>query len=175
MTLMNVQPNAVAAPWLAVLQGLAGAAPCAFWLANDSDALYRAREQMKADATQWRERYAEPMHAVFRAPYWLLHAYAHWCRAWVPLQEQWAADEYDEEFPYGMDFRRYLGAWMHSVGRPQLGMTDADIEAVHHMTGVAMLPHELLPVGFSEFRRPSAEPIRPPLDEVLSAVAHSKS
>ena len=50
-----------------------------------------------------------------------------------------------------MDFRRYLGAWLWSVGVPQLGMTPADLEAVHQLTGVAPLPHPLLPIKCSLF------------------------
>lgn len=173
--MIEVQPNGAHLPWLAVMQGLAGGAPSAFWGSPDTPQLQQMREHMKTEATAWRAEFAEPIGPAFRAPYWVMHAYAHWWKAWLALYTAWDADEYDETFPYGMDFRRYLGAWLHSVGMAKLGMTAADVEAVHQMTGVAMLPHELLPCGFSEFRHEPITRNPPTLDEVLAASAESKA
>lgn len=173
--MINVQPNAIATHWVAVMQGLAGALPGAYWGPDDGAYAYREREAMKAEAGQWRDHYSFPAHAALRAPYWVLHAYAHWWRAWLALSKAWDADDYDAAFPGGIRFRRYLGAWMYSVGVTKLGMTAADVEAVHEMTGVALLPHELLPAGYSEFRREPVAVRAPSLDEVLAASADSKA
>ena len=59
--------------------------------------------------------------------------------------------DYDQAFDRGMNFRRYLGAWLWRVGVPQLSMSSNDLEALHECTGVAPLPHPLLPRGRSEF------------------------
>jgi hypothetical protein len=61
------------------------------------------------------------------------------------------SDDYDQAFERGMNFRRYLGAWLWSVGVPQLCMTANDLDSLHECTGVAPLPHPLLPRGHSEF------------------------
>lgn len=153
--MLMIQPNADwHLPWFAVLQGLAGASPAAYWHNMSASEFTELLERAKQESSEWRGAYKEPMGAAFRAPYWLMHAYAHWVRAWECVG-QWDADLFDEEFPHGLGFRRYLGAWMHAVGVPQLGMAPKDIEAVHQMTGVAVMPHELLPVGLSMFRHPA--------------------
>jgi hypothetical protein len=100
--------------------------------------------------------FAEALRAIGAIPTckvggWLLHALAHWAHAEEQIYNTWDADVLDESFPHGIGFRRYLGAWLASVGRPHLGMTDEDLEAVQEATGVAMLPHPLLPRGRSEF------------------------
>lgn len=91
-----------------------------------------------------------------RVSAWLLHAFSHWLRTHEQVMTQWPGDVVDEEFPHGLTFRRYLCAWLSSVGRPQLKMSDADLEAVYQATGCAPIPHELLPPGASELRRPFA-------------------
>ena len=135
--------------WYMVMTGLAGALPGNHTPEQEA---YRLRELMKSLSRALREEAKEPMHAAGRAPAWVMHSYSHWWRAWLSLGK-WPAAHYEEEFPFGLDFRRYLGAWLWSVGVPQLDMTPADLEAVYSMTGVAPLPHPLLPVGFSEFRQ----------------------
>ena len=135
--------------WFAILQGLAGAHPSAGWGA-DKDRAHKEREAMKQAAGDGLAANAEPRGAAFRAPWWLLWSYAHWWRACDALDSM-PAEDYDQAFERGMDFRRYLGAWLWSVGVPQLGMTPADLEAVHQLTGVAPLPHPLLPIKCSLF------------------------
>lgn len=138
--------------WMAILQGLAGASPVAFWGTKIGGGIgYEYREEWKSLAGDGLRVFAEPMHATFRAPYFVMHAYAHWWRAWLKLQT-WSADDYDQAFSQGMNFRRYLSAWLWSVGVPQLNMTATDLEAVHAMTGSAPLPHPNLPLGYSELR-----------------------
>lgn len=150
---------------------VAGAYPPAYW-GPETDATPALRERLKTQAAEGWLTQSRPGTPAFRAPYLVLHAYTHWWRARLAL-DTWDADEYDETFPSGMDFRRYLGAWLHSVGLPRLGMTATDIEAVHQMTGVAALPHELLPVGFSEFRHQSVAESPPSLGEVIQAATES--
>lgn len=138
------------------MQGLAGAHPVVFWQAYDSDELYRLREDIKQECRRWIEHNSKPgIHQAYRAPYWVMYAYAHWMRA----STQWDASTVDEAFEFGMDFRRYLGAWMHSVGMPQLGMMAVDVEAVYRMLGVGVLPHDLMPVGCSYFNNLESGPV----------------
>lgn len=136
------------AVWLGVLRALAGAAPADAYIGPDG---YQAREDMKDHATAIRDLAAEPTHAAFRAHAWVLHAFSHWCRAWGPVQ-RWDATTFDEALPDGLSFRFYLGAWLWSVGVPQLSMTPADLKAVHAMTGVGPMPDPLLPLGCSEIQ-----------------------
>ena len=153
MTMISTQPNAITAPWFAVLQALAGAHPSAFW-GNESQDAYEDRELLKKEAQHWIKQH-QAKHPLYRAPYWLLHCYAHWWRAANELDGKWDATVYDEAFPEGMDFKKYLSAWIWSVGVPQLKMPPQDVQAVYEMTGVAAVPHELMPVGKSMFNNPA--------------------
>lgn len=132
--------------WRTLMQAMGGCTP----LHSTS---YEEREEMKQLAGKL--RHLGKHSATARAGGWLLHALSHWLRAHEALMCTWPAEEYDDAFPDGMTFTRYLGAWMYSVARPQLLMSHEDIQAVHAATGMAMLPHDLLPPGMSNFRRPS--------------------
>ena len=130
-----------------VLAGLAGGGPPPD---EKGDPGYQLREDMKTHAQGCLSLTKSPLHAAYRAQAWLMHAYSHWWRATIALGQMDAA-EYDQQFPAGMSFRRYLGAWLWSVGVPQLAMTAVDIEAIQQATGVAACPHPALPIGRSEF------------------------
>lgn len=166
--------------WMAILSALAGVAPEAFWGPMPEQEWYQLREDLKAVAGRGCSQYRTPMAACFRAPYWLMHAYSHWLRAHENMT-RWDAAEYDEVFPQGMDFRRYLGAWLWSVGIQQLGMTVPDVEAIHAATGVGPLPHLNLPMRLSYFQHEplwasKAEEIpaaRYTLEELVKAVQAS--
>lgn len=151
-TVTILSPNVGSAHpvWMAIHQALAGAAPSAYWGGDDTQADYNMREDLKRFATQGRAE-AAALDPSFRAPYWLAHAYSHWWRNWTMLNAMDAHD-FDEVFPDGINFRRYLGAWLWSVGVASLSMTASDLEAVHAATGVAPLPHPNLPIGRSDLR-----------------------
>jgi hypothetical protein len=135
--------------WFAILQALAGAHPQACW-GDDEQKAYQEREAMKTAASKELKGKSPGHHEAFRAQWWLLWAYSHWWRAREGLDKM-SEEEYDQAFETGMDFRRYLAAWLWSVGVPQLSMTANDLQAVHQCTGVGPMPHPLLPRGYSEF------------------------
>lgn len=132
-------PDVPSAYWLYVIQLLAGSTHALTW---------HDEEEMKLLATAGRESNTEPHPGSSRFPYWMLHAAAHFSRARGVL-DRWCAEQYEQEFPDGFPFRRYLGAWLWSVGIPKLQMTAADLEAAYEATGVAPLPHPLMPPGRS--------------------------
>ena len=135
--------------WLAIFSDLAGASPSAY-LKCDEQSAYTEREAMKFAASNELRKHKEPAPASFHAPWWLLIAYAHWWRAKNALDRMDSA-KFNLAFECEMSFRRYLGAWLWSVGVPQLSMTANDLHSIHECTGVAPLPHPLLPRGHSEF------------------------
>jgi hypothetical protein len=135
--------------WFAILQGLAGAYPQAVW-GDDHAAAYSERERMKFCAADVLQGATAGGPSIFRAQWWLVWAYAHWWRAREAL-DQMDADDFDQAFDAGMDFKRYLAAWLWSVGVSRLDMTADDLEAVRQCTGVGPMPHLLLPLGCSMF------------------------
>lgn len=136
---------------IAILQGMAGASPSAFFQGLDDQEKYSIREDMKALATERiTEIRSRSVHSLFCAPWWLLHAYAHWWRAHEVLDEM-DSEEFDQCFESGMDFKKYLAAWLWSIGIPRLKMTQCDLEGVHNTCGVGPMPNALLPPGHSYF------------------------
>jgi hypothetical protein len=113
---------------------------------------YEQREDVKTFASM-QVRMGERAPAL-RVGGWLLHALVHWLRAEEAIHTTWPAEVYDDAMPFGLTFRRYLGAWLWAVGVPSLHMKPEDLEAVHEATGVAPLPHRLMPIGCSYFERP---------------------
>jgi hypothetical protein len=132
------------AQWFAaILCGLAGAHPDNSFPVMTIGEKGCLAEAMRLTAEKARSKDSS-FHPAYRSPWWLLQAYADWivARAHLDRMEHW---EYDQAFERGMNFRRYLGAWLWSMGISQLSMTAVDLEAVHDCTGVAPLPHVLLP------------------------------
>jgi hypothetical protein len=135
--------------FFAVMSALAGTGCICHFPGCTSEQLYRIRESMKLLATHWRSK-LQGHHASFRAPWWMVHCYSHWHRASIDL-EQWDAAEFDQTFPDGLDFKRYAGMWLWSVGVHCLNISCADLDAVQQAYGVACTPNPLLPLGSSVF------------------------
>lgn len=103
-----------------------------------------AREEAKTVVSPWRR---ESAGSAIRAAGWLLHALAHWarCEQWLYVHRR--SGRYDMSALDDLDFRRYIGAWIVSAGRPSLKMTAADVQQLCRLTGAAPLAHPALPVG----------------------------
>lgn len=139
--------------WRLIVSALCGAIP-----PEDSAALasenYELREEMKTHATAMRTL-LKGRHGSFRAPYLLMHAYSHYCRAFSAVERLWPSHVTDAVFPGdGLHFKDYLSAWLVSVAVPQLKATAEELDAVEEATGVVGKKHPLLPIGRSEFDRP---------------------
>ena len=142
------QKPVIARGMTGVVQALAGCTPAD----PDSHLSHEDRETLKFCATEMRihlkKRGEIAPHIL--VPWWLLHAYSHWARAFEALQH-WDDADFEDVFPDGLRFKDYLSHWLHAVGVPQLGMTQADLRAMHKTTRVASFAHDHLPVGHSYY------------------------
>ena len=111
-------------------------------------ATHEKREKIKRAATNVRLEVSHPSTSGLA---YVAHAYAHWARVVEDLLRGMPADDFDELFPEGISFRRYLCHWLHAVGVPKLGATSEHLLVIHEMTGAAPIPHPWLPVGYSMF------------------------
>lgn len=136
--------------YAAIIHGLAGVSPEVYWNdeagVSDSGEYYDIRESMKRFATQLRNNTTPANRAISFA----VHAYSHWWRASEQISYL-TPTAHEEIFPNGMNFRRYLSAWLYSVGSGCLGMTAKDIELFYEVFGVAAESHPFLPFRRSEF------------------------
>lgn len=146
--------------WLRIFLSLAMVRDITFTAKEERDR-FTAREDMKTHSSGMRSVLTGSGQESKKAPYWLMHAYAHWERAWDTASNL-TESQMDEHFPTGLNFRVYLGHWISAVGIPQLGMDKDEMAAFLQLTAAVPGLHPLMQKGYSSYNiHRSADKKRP--------------